>query len=131
MPDLLRLPHTRDELAEEPGDWGGSRRCAARYSEAVSLQLSTDLDDANAQPYFVWDVPITYAELRRKLQSRDAGERALWMARVMREARYQDVWKLLKLKDVLEMLPRIEKHLGRMREFWRWLIDGWRADGLL
>jgi hypothetical protein len=97
----------------------------------VSLPLSSDLDDANAQPYFIWDVSLSYAELRQKLQSADADERALWMGRVMREARYQDVWKLLKLRDVLEMLPRIEKHLGRMREFWLWLIDGWRADGLI
>jgi hypothetical protein len=53
------------------------------------------------------------------------------MARVMREARYADVWKLLRLRDVLPLLPRIESHLGRSRAFWQWLIQGWRTDGLL
>lgn len=93
--------------------------------------LSTDLDDPDAQPYFVWDREITYAELRRRLQSEDLDERALWMARVMREARYQDVFKLLRLADVLALLPRIDRHLGRSRPFWNWLIEGWRADGLI
>lgn len=70
-------------------------------------------------------------ELRQKLQSPDPHERALWMGRVMREARYQDVWKLLRLRDVLEWLPRIEPHLGRSRPFWEWLIRGWKDDGLI
>jgi len=46
-------------------------------------------------------LPATYAELRRHLRSPDLDERALWMGRVMREARYQDVWRLLDLRDVL------------------------------
>lgn len=93
--------------------------------------LSTDLDDPDAQPYFIWDQELTYRELRAKLQSPHPDERALWMARVMREARYQDVWRLLRLRDVLAMWTRLERHLGRSRPFWRWLIEGWRSDGLL
>jgi len=93
--------------------------------------LSTDLDDPDAQPYFIWDRDITHLELRAKLQSADLDERALWMGRVMREARYQDVFKLLRLADVLTLLPRIDRHLGRTRAFWNWLIEGWRADGLI
>jgi hypothetical protein len=93
--------------------------------------LSTDLTDPDAQPYFIWDHEITYRQLREKLQSSDPDERALWMARVMREARYQDVFQLLQLDDVLALFPHIERHLGRMRAFWIWLIEGWRADGLI
>lgn len=93
--------------------------------------LSTDLDDPEAQPYFIWDRAITCRELREVLQAEDPEVRALWMGRVMREARYQDVFRLLRLADVLALLPRIEPHLGRMRAFWIWLIEGWRADGLI
>lgn len=93
--------------------------------------LSLDLDDPDARPYFLWDEEVTYRELRAKLHDPDLDERALWMARVMREARYQDVWRLLRLADVLAVLPRIRRHLGRSRTFWDWLIEGWRTDGLL
>jgi hypothetical protein len=94
-------------------------------------QLSTDLDDAEAQPYFLWDQSITYRQLREKLRAEDLDERALWIGRVMREARYRDVWRLVRLREVLALLPRIERHLGRSRAFWLWLIDGWRSDGLI
>lgn len=87
--------------------------------------------DEQGQPYFIWDVPITVAELRQRLRHPDAGVRALWKARVMREARYQDVWRFLSLEDLLVDFERIQKHLGRTRRFWRFLIDGWRADGLI
>jgi len=93
--------------------------------------LSTDLDDPQARPYFLWNEAITCAELRHKLAATDPDERALWIGRIMREARYQDVWKFVRLRDVLELLPRIDRHLGRTREFWRWLIQGWRDDGLI
>ena len=93
--------------------------------------LSLDLDDPNGRPYFLWSENITFAGLRQKLQSTDLDERALWMARVMREARYQDVFRLLRLTEVLELWPRIDRHLGRSRQFWHWLIEGWRTDGLL
>ncbi|MBK8099049.1 MAG: hypothetical protein IPK26_18230 [Planctomycetes bacterium] len=93
--------------------------------------LSTDLDDPNARPYFLWDLDLTYGQLRKKLAIPDPDERALWMARVLREARYQDVWKLLKLRDVLPLWPKVDRHLGRSRPFWNWLIEGWRADGIL
>ena len=33
--------------------------------------LSSDLDDPDAQPYFIWDHEITYRELREKLQDED------------------------------------------------------------
>lgn len=97
----------------------------------MARALSTNLDDPAARPYFVWDEDLTMAEVRAHLASPDRRMRALWMARVMREARYRDVWKLLRLRDVVADFAAIEPHLGRMRAFWRWLLDGWRADGLL
>lgn len=117
------------------GKPGSGRRLPTDANRAmlpgVASPLSTDLSDPDARPYFVWDEAITYAGLRQKLASADLDERALWMGRVMREARYQDVWKLLRLRDVLPLLPRIDRHLGRSRGFWNWLIEGWRADGLI
>lgn len=93
--------------------------------------LSLDLDDPDAQPYFIWDVPITVAELRQRLRHHDPAERALWMGRVLREARYADVWKFLDVHEVDAQFDRISKHLGRSRAFWEWLLEGWRQDGLL
>ena len=100
-------------------------------TETISTGASAELDDPTAQPYFIWDVPISVAELRRHLADPDPRDRALWMARVMREARYWDVWRFLRLDDVVSEYDRLKRHLGRKRRFWDFLLKGWRDDGLL
>jgi hypothetical protein len=87
----------------------------------------------HAVPYFLWSGgdQLTDTELRERLKVADPAERALWEARIMREARYNDVWKYLTLADVLRDWELIRRHLGRMRGFWEFLLRGWRDDGLL
>ena len=84
-------------------------------------------------PWFLWwdGVRLTEAELRAKLRSENPVERGNWAGRVMREARYQDVWKYLTLEDILRDWPHVLRNLGRERTFWTWLIGEWRRDGLL
>ncbi len=93
--------------------------------------LSEDFDCDNAQPYFIWDVPITFRELKERLHHSNVDTKVLWIARVLREARYPDVWKLLTLGDILPLYVRVRKHLGRMRRFWDFLLEGWHKDGLI
>ena len=50
---------------------------------------------------------------------------------MLREARDIDVWTFVTPAEVAEALPRIERRLGRRAAFWRFLIDGWKKDGLL
>lgn len=83
------------------------------------------------RPYFLWDVPVTEAQLRQRLRHPDPDTRAQWQAVIMREARYDDVWTYLTLDEVLRDWPDIQRHLGRMRGFWVYLLNGWRKDGLL
>jgi hypothetical protein len=83
------------------------------------------------RPYFLWDTPISNAELRDRLRDADPDVRAQWQGVVLREARFDDVWSYLTIADVVEDWPRIRSHLGRSREFWEFLLEGWRARGLL
>jgi hypothetical protein len=83
------------------------------------------------RPYFLWDLDATEADLRARLESADSDARAQWQARVMREARFDDVWKYLKLDVIVRDWDHIRLHLGRRRAFWEYLLKGWRDDGLL
>lgn len=83
------------------------------------------------RPYFLWDVDITEEELRLCLQQSDPDARSQWQACVMREARYNDIWEYLSLKEILRDWANIRPHLGRSRALWDYLLDGWRKDGLL
>jgi hypothetical protein len=83
------------------------------------------------RPYFLWDVDVTEEELRQRLKTRDADARAQWQGRILREARYDDVWRYLTLDEILRDWPDIRRHLGRRRAFWEYLLRAWRKDGLL
>jgi len=83
------------------------------------------------RPTFLWDVEITEAELRERLRDPDPRIRAQWEGCVLREANYRQVWAYLTLDQVLSDWAHLEKHLGRSRPFWTWLIQGWRDDGLI
>lgn len=83
------------------------------------------------RPYFLWDMEITDAEFRARLQHPDPAIRAQWQGTLLREARPDEVWGYVTLDEVLRDWERVERHLGRRRAFWTWLIEGWRRDGLL
>ncbi|HKY34305.1 MAG TPA: hypothetical protein VJN18_00065 [Polyangiaceae bacterium] len=93
---------------------------------------SLDLVSPAAVPYFNWDAPVTNAEVRSALGSGSEDVKLFWIARILREARYPDVWQYLSLtKDVLPRWDVLRARLGRQRPFWEYLITGWRHDGLV
>jgi hypothetical protein len=51
--------------------------------------------------------------------------------KLLREARDVDVWRFVTPPEVAAALPLLGRRLGRRRQFWEFLIDGWRDDGLL
>jgi hypothetical protein len=81
--------------------------------------------------WFLWDLDVTEADLRERLRHEDAAIRAQWQGRVMREATFDEVFRYLTLDEILRDWDGIRRHLGRRREFWEFLLDGWRDDGLL
>jgi hypothetical protein len=99
--------------------------------DARSAALSTNLDEPEAIPYFLWDEPMTVAELRRRLASASAAEQSRLLGKILREARDPDVWRFVRPQDVLEAWPRLVRHLGRRRQFWEYLLAAWREQGLL
>jgi len=98
---------------------------------AVGRRLTTDLDRRDLRPYFFWDEDISIAELHDVLEGAPSMERDRLLAKLLREARDMDVWRFVTPTEVAEALPRLQRRVGRRYAFWRWLIDGWRSDGLL
>jgi hypothetical protein len=83
------------------------------------------------RPWFMWDVAITEDVLRERLRDPDPRIRGQWSGCIMREATYPEVWQYLSVEAIMRDWEHIQRHLGRRRAFWQWLIDGWRQDGLL
>jgi hypothetical protein len=83
------------------------------------------------RPYFLWDEKMTDSQLREKLKSNDPDTRAQWQGWILAEARYDDVWRYLSVEEILRDWAYIQRHLGRKKAFWNFLLQGWRDLGLI
>ena len=97
--------------------------------EPAAGPLSTDLDDPEAVPYFLWDEPMTVREFRRRLETASEPERVRLLGKVLREARDYEAWKFTTPEEVARQFPRLRRHLGRRRRFWEFLLTEWSRQG--
>jgi hypothetical protein len=85
--------------------------------------------DSRGRPYFLWDSDMTLEEFREGLRNPDPDVRAYLMGKLMRQAKPDDVFSFASPKEIRELWPRIDRHLGRSRPFWTWLFERWNAQG--
>jgi hypothetical protein len=97
----------------------------------TGILLSTDLADPEAILYFLWDEPMTVAEFRRRLTTGSVAQRTRLLAKLMREARDTDVWKVTSPAEVWERWSELAPRLGRRRAFWEFLLNRWNEEGLV
>ena len=84
--------------------------------------------DQAGRPYFLWDCDMTLAEFERRLHSDDSESRAYLVGKLMRQAKPDDVFTFVSLRDIVAMWPQLKRYLGRERAFWRWLLSQWGFD---
>jgi len=87
------------------------------------------LTDASRRPYFLWDVDMTLDEFVRRLRD-DQAARPYLMAKLMRQAKPDDVFTFVSLADIRANWPLLEPMLGNTRPFWTWLLARWEAQGV-
>ena len=87
--------------------------------------------DAKGRPYFLWDDDMTLDEFRARLRGGDAEVRAYLAGKLMRQAKPDDVFQFVRLADIVELWPKLERYLGRSRPMWTWLVARWteKVDG--
>jgi len=93
--------------------------------------MTTDMSQTELRPYFLWDEDVSIAELRAIVADEEDPRRMRLLGKLLREARDPDVWACITPQDVDRLLPQLGRRLGRRRDFWEFLIEGWKADGLL
>ena len=93
--------------------------------------LSSELDDPDAVPYFLWDEPMTVAELRDRLLNGSRPERMRLLGKVLREARDTEAWLFTTPESVVRNWKALSIHLGKRRAFWEFLLESWREQGRL
>ncbi len=84
-----------------------------------------NLLDAQGRPYFLWDVDLSLGAFRERLRTGSRTERAYWTGKLLRQAKPDDALQWVTSADVVELWPDLQRHLGRSRDFWAWLLELW------
>ncbi len=88
------------------------------------------LDD-QGRPYFLWDVDMTLDEFTQRLATADPPVRAWLIGKMMRQAKPDDALQFVSAQQIADLFPALEKHLGRTRDFWVWLLEEWGRHGII
>lgn len=94
----------------------------------LSLTPPENLTDREGRPYFLWDCNLTLAQFEARLHDESPEVQAYFLAKLMRQAKPDDVFRFVRLADVEEAWPRLTRYLGRSRPFWSWLLETWRGQ---
>lgn len=93
--------------------------------------MLTDIEKSDGRPYFLWDDTLTWDQLRAILNDTAHPQFAYYLGKTLREADFQDIWKLVSVKTVYARLQEALPFLGKRRQYWVFLFNGWRRLGLL
>ncbi|MBI5361808.1 MAG: hypothetical protein HZA53_01430 [Planctomycetes bacterium] len=83
--------------------------------------------DAQGRPYFLWDNDLTLEQFLERLRDPDPVVRGYCTAKLLRQARPDDALQFVTFAEIDALWPFIDRHLGREREFWTWLLARWRS----
>jgi len=86
---------------------------------------------ATDRPDFLWDEPTTRSELKQLLSGEDEEARLYYAAKILREARFEEVWEYLSPTFLSTNWDKLHSRLGRKKRFWEFFYTTWRADGLI
>lgn len=78
--------------------------------------------DANRRPYFLWDEDLTLDAFRARLVDPDPDVRAYYLGKLMRQARPDDVFAFVTLREIKAVFPLVLRYLGRRRDYWTWML---------
>ncbi len=87
------------------------------------------LVDARGRAYFLWDDDLTLDEFRARLRDSDPDVRAYFLGKLMRQAKPDDVFSFVSLRELSDQLDAVDPYLGHTRPFWRWLLEQWHSTG--
>ncbi len=103
-------------------------KSALRYPQRMPLLSPTPpehLVDCQGRPYFLWDQDMTLDQFKAAIRAGDRVIRAWLVGKMMREAKPDDVYTFVTLREIADLWPDLQPHLGRSKPFWTWILGEW------
>lgn len=85
--------------------------------------------DSASRPYFLWDSDVTLERFQEHLRTGTEAVRVHLVAKLMRQAKPDDVFEFVRLGEITRLWPLVGPRLGRTREFWTWWLQVWGVLG--
>lgn len=85
--------------------------------------------DGQGRPYFLWDCDLTMAQFQALLHHNDPQVRLAMTAKLMRQARPEDVLQFVDRSALVALEPAIADQLGDKAGFWAFWCEVWRKRG--
>ncbi len=79
----------------------------------------------------MWDEPLSRDDLKKVLDSENEEESLYYAAKILREARFEEVWEYLSPTFLVSHWEKLRARLGRKKGFWEFFYTTWRAHGLI
>jgi len=80
---------------------------------------------------FLWDEPMTRGDLKNLLDEGNEEKRLYYAAKILREARFEEVWDYLSPEFLASHWEGLRRRLGRKKRFWEFFYATWRDHGLI
>ena len=76
------------------------------------------------RPYFLWDYDLTEKQVRKILAGKNETEKIWMMSRIVTSAHFNDVWRFLTIKDVVDIFPRLRVR-PEVKNAWQKALTAW------
>jgi hypothetical protein len=86
------------------------------------------IQGAADKPDFLWDETLSRDQLKRLLANGNEEERFYYAAKILREARFEEVWEYLTPVFFGRYWDKLRTRLGRKKQFWRFLREAPACD---
>ena len=87
--------------------------------------------DKTDRPDFLWDERMTRDDLKKLLSRGNEEERIYYTAKILREARFEEVWDYISPAFLSSNWEKLRGQLGRRKGFWEFIYTTWHGHGLI
>jgi len=80
------------------------------------------------RPYFIWNADLSDGDVRAILAGQRGDlEKIQMIAHIMQNARFDDVWKYIRLDDIVSNWDLVKRMLWpkESKDLWMWALQTW------
>lgn len=81
----------------------------------ITKKLTNNIETLDEIPYFMWDYFLTNREIKKILESADDEKKVWLIAKIMCDAKFNDIWRLLDLKTIFKYREKLNYRLGKKK----------------